>query len=91
MRSSDVSKTGYSKPSGFRLNPQGAAQFALFAAEFRKEETMARRPLLTEDQWARLLAPPTDERITDLLLEVNHWTSFSECFTHQRNGHPYRE
>ena len=27
-------------------------------------------------------------KITDLLLEVNHWTGFSECFTHQRNGHP---
>jgi len=31
MCSSDVSKTGYSKPSGSRLNPQGAVQFALFS------------------------------------------------------------
>ena len=30
---------------------------------------MARRPLLTEDQWARLLAPPTDEREI-----VRYWT-----------------
>jgi TnpA family transposase len=27
-------------------------------------------------------------RITDLLLEVDAWTSFSECFTHQRSGRP---
>jgi TnpA family transposase len=27
-------------------------------------------------------------KITDLLLEVDHWTGFSECFTHQRNGQP---
>ena len=27
-------------------------------------------------------------RITDLLLEVDAWTGFSECFTHQRNGKP---
>jgi len=27
-------------------------------------------------------------KITDLLLEVNHWTGFSKCFKHQRNGHP---
>jgi TnpA family transposase len=25
-------------------------------------------------------------KITDLLLEVDRWTSFSECFTHQRSG-----
>jgi hypothetical protein len=30
---------------------------------------MARRPLLTEEQWARLLAPPTDEREI-----VRYWT-----------------
>jgi len=30
---------------------------------------MARRPLLTEDQWAWLLAPPTDEREI-----VRYWT-----------------
>jgi hypothetical protein len=29
---------------------------------------MARRPLLTEDQWARLLAPPTDER--EIVLDI---------------------
>jgi Tn3 transposase DDE domain len=27
-------------------------------------------------------------KITDLLLEVDRWTGFSECFTHQRNGQP---
>jgi len=27
-------------------------------------------------------------KITDLLLEVDRWTGFSECFTHQRNGRP---
>ena len=27
-------------------------------------------------------------RITDLLLEVDAWTGFSECFTHQRSGKP---
>ena len=27
-------------------------------------------------------------KITDLLLEVDRWTRFSECFTHQRNGQP---
>jgi hypothetical protein len=27
-------------------------------------------------------------KITDLLLEVDRWTCFSECFTHQRNGQP---
>jgi hypothetical protein len=27
-------------------------------------------------------------KITDLLLEVDCWTGFSECFTHQRNGQP---
>lgn len=27
-------------------------------------------------------------RITDLLLEVDAWTGFSECFTHQRSGRP---
>ena len=27
-------------------------------------------------------------RITDLLLEVNSWTSFADCFTHQRSGRP---
>jgi hypothetical protein len=31
---------------------------------------MARRPLLTEDQWARLLAPPTDQREI-----VRYWPS----------------
>ena len=25
-------------------------------------------------------------KITDLLLEVDRWTGFSECFTHQRSG-----
>jgi TnpA family transposase len=27
-------------------------------------------------------------RITDLLLEVDAWTGFSECFNHQRSGRP---
>lgn len=27
-------------------------------------------------------------KITDLLLEVDAWTDFSACFTHQRNGRP---
>jgi Tn3 transposase DDE domain len=27
-------------------------------------------------------------KITALLLEVDRWTGFSECFTHQRNGQP---
>jgi hypothetical protein len=27
-------------------------------------------------------------KITDLLLEVDRWTGFSECFTHQLNGSP---
>jgi TnpA family transposase len=27
-------------------------------------------------------------KITDLLLEVDRWTGFCECFTHQRNGQP---
>jgi TnpA family transposase len=27
-------------------------------------------------------------KITDLLLEVDRWTGFYECFTHQRNGQP---
>ena len=27
-------------------------------------------------------------KITDVLLEVDSWTGFSECFTHQRNGRP---
>lgn len=27
-------------------------------------------------------------RITDLLIEVDAWTGFSECFTHQRSGRP---
>ncbi|MEM6943679.1 MAG: Tn3 family transposase, partial [Pseudomonadota bacterium] len=27
-------------------------------------------------------------KVTDLLLEVNAWTGFSECFTHQRSGRP---
>lgn len=27
-------------------------------------------------------------KVTDLLLEVDAWTGFSECFTHQRSGRP---
>lgn len=27
-------------------------------------------------------------RVTDLVLEVDGWTGFSECFTHQRSGRP---
>ena len=27
-------------------------------------------------------------KITDVLLEVDSWTGFSECFTHQRSGRP---
>ncbi|QBD75159.1 Tn3 family transposase [Ktedonosporobacter rubrisoli] len=27
-------------------------------------------------------------RITDLLMEVNHWTGFADCFGHLRNGEP---
>lgn len=27
-------------------------------------------------------------RITDLLMEVNHWTGFANCFGHLRNGEP---
>ena len=27
-------------------------------------------------------------KVTDVLLEVNSWTGFSECFTHQRSGRP---
>lgn len=27
-------------------------------------------------------------KITDLLLEVDGWTGFSECFTHRRSGRP---
>jgi TnpA family transposase len=30
-------------------------------------------------------------RITDLLLEVDGWTRFSDCFTHQRSGRPVEE
>ena len=30
-------------------------------------------------------------RITDLLLEVDGWTGFSDCFTHQRSGRPVEE
>ena len=30
-------------------------------------------------------------RITDLLLEVDSWTRFSDCFTHQRSGRPVEE
>ena len=30
-------------------------------------------------------------RITDLLLEVDRWTGFSACFTHQRTGRPADE
>ena len=30
-------------------------------------------------------------RITDLLLEVDSWTRFSDCFTHQRSGRPVKE
>ncbi len=29
--------------------------------------------------------------ITDLLLEVDGWTKFSDCFTHQRSGRPVEE
>ena len=35
---------------------------------------------------AYTLLPAT--KITDVLLEVDAWTSFSSCFTHQRNGRP---
>ena len=31
---------------------------------------MARRPLLTEEQWARLLALPTDEREIVAVLDI---------------------
>jgi hypothetical protein len=35
---------------------------------------------------AYTLLPPT--KITDVLLEVDGWTNFTSCFTHQRNGRP---
>ena len=47
---------------------------------------MARRPLLTDEQWARLLAPPSDEREI-----VRYWTLSREDFdiiSRKRSDHP---
>ncbi len=45
-------------------------------------------PPEAEDLSYRLYRMLPRVRITDLLIEVNHWTGFADCFGHLRNGEP---
>jgi TnpA family transposase len=45
-------------------------------------------PQEAEELSYRLYSMLPRVRITDLLIEVNHWTGFADCFGHLRNGEP---
>jgi TnpA family transposase len=52
-----------------------------------KAETPPEAQRAAQDAYGMLPRP----RITDLLLEVDGWTGFSDCFTHQRSGRSVEE
>ncbi len=52
-----------------------------------KAETPPEALRAAQDAYSMLPRP----RINDLLLEVDGWTGFSDCFTHQRSGRPVEE